>query len=200
MTNTANENDVVKKEEKELRTMDDARDFCESKASYHNKRATMFLMSTYAVLLIALYGAFFAFFTGFGRQVSATADTKVIISLILSAISLVGIFIAHYRFHVRESAKMDDYRIAFLRIRVAGRNYQKGWGSEVRNALTEDAFKINANENKKSKKIDSPIPGHPGSDISALVIDKLLKIIEDKNGSNSDKNGKGKKEESDDGE
>ncbi|QQS04462.1 MAG: hypothetical protein IPK50_19555 [Fibrobacterota bacterium] len=152
MNTDTSEIDGVKKEDKELRTMDDAREFCESKASHHNRRATSFLISAYFVLAIAIYSAMFAFFTEVGRGVSATADAKVIICLILAAISLIGIFIAHYRFHVNEAAKMDDYRIAFLRIRVAGRNYQKGWGSEVRTALTEDAFKLTKNEPKKSKK------------------------------------------------
>ncbi|BBO83925.1 hypothetical protein DSCO28_44910 [Desulfosarcina ovata subsp. sediminis] len=46
---------------------------------------------------------------------------------------------------------------------------------QVRDALTQNAFEYTTG---KEKKVESPLPGHPSSDLVASVLDKLLENIE----------------------
>ena len=63
-----------------------------------------------------------------------------------------------------------------MRIRIAANNAGKGFQSEVREALTDRAFSYEVTSSGffRRKKVDSPLPGHPGSDIAALAIEKVL--------------------------
>ena len=102
---------------------------------------------------------------------------EILLTLTATVIVIFSIFIALYRFHQKEMTKNEHYKLGFLRIRIAYNNFDKeGFGSEVRIALTENAFAFKPDGlfDKKSKQIESPVPGHPTSDIATALTNKLL--------------------------
>ena len=65
-----------------------------------------------------------------------------------------------------------------MRIRVAGNNNNlTGYKTEVREALTKNAFEYQAQTSKKGK-MESPVPGHPAGEITTAVLNKVLDGIE----------------------
>ena len=91
-------------------------------------------------------------------------------------ILIFGVLMAIYRFHLSEISKAQHYKFGLLRIRIAANNHgDEGFGSEVRGALTLGAF---APPIEKGKKIENPLPGHPGSDATSLLLNKLLDNFE----------------------
>lgn len=95
-------------------------------------------------------------------------------------IMVFGVFMSIYRFHLKEAAKYEHLHIGFLRIRVAGNNTKAGYQSEVRKSLTENAFQFEAGQTlfNANKKVNNPLPGHPTSDISTLIVNKLLENVD----------------------
>jgi len=94
-------------------------------------------------------------------------------------IMVFAISMSIYRFHLNEIARAEHYKVGFMRIRVAANNYDKeGFHTEVREALTDKAFDFSTSSFFSSKKVESPIPGHPTSDLSAKILNKLLESIE----------------------
>jgi len=85
-----------------------------------------------------------------------------------------------YRFHLGEVSKAEHYKVGFLRVRIAANNTSEGFLSEVRSALTDHAFVFQPTGGifGRSKKVESPMPGHPTSDFSALVLEKILDAID----------------------
>ena len=101
----------------------------------------------------------------------------VIVSLTVVVIS---VFTAIYRTHVKETTKNEHYKLGFHRIRVAANNStNEGFQDEVRTSLIEGAF-ITQNDSifKKNDKIESPLPGHPTSDIATSIVNKLLERVD----------------------
>ena len=84
-----------------------------------------------------------------------------------------------YRFHLLEGAKAEHAKLGFLRIRIAANNTSPGFQSEVREALTKGAFDYQQSGGflAKKGKIESPLPGHPTSDLTTAFINKLLDNI-----------------------
>lgn len=92
-----------------------------------------------------------------------------------------GVVMAVYRFRLNEIAKATHYKIGFMRIRVAANNFDRdGFNTEVRQSLTERAFDYSASSllSSKGKQVESPLPGHPTSDIFAMFLNKLLEDFE----------------------
>jgi hypothetical protein len=113
---------------------------------------------------------------------------------------LFGVFMSLYRGEMKEIAKLESLKFAFLRVRIAGNNYKEpGFKSEVREALTKTAFEFEKPQAgsifQRKGKIESPLPGHPTSDLVTLILNKVLenmgaldiKIKEKQDG--KDKNG-----------
>jgi hypothetical protein len=101
----------------------------------------------------------------------------------LFGIVIISILTALYRLHLKEISKAEQNLTAFYRIRIAANNMKnEGFGTEVRLALTQNAFYHNAESNSSilgsNKKIESPIPGHPSSDILTAVLNKILDNVE----------------------
>lgn len=177
--------------ESSTKTIDEAMAFCEKKATEQKQQAQIFLRFIYLAVIAFIAAVGWAFFSANGRSVSSTSQDTVILSLIAATIGFVGISITQYRYHINESSRMEFYFIAFLRIRVAARNIKEGWKSDVRTALTNGAFNFipTSKIQKQKGEIDSPIPGHPTSDISAAAVNKLISLLEkkgDKTKSNDD--------------
>lgn len=91
-----------------------------------------------------------------------------------------GVMMAVYRFHLAEIAKAEHYKIGFMRIRIAANNIEKGFLTEVRLALTDSAFDNGKvlSATGRTKKLESPLPGHPTSDVGTAILNKLLDQVE----------------------
>lgn len=80
-----------------------------------------------------------------------------------------------YRFFLKEISKQEHYLVGFHRIRIAGNNSTTKYDDEVKIALTHNAFNYeNSTSNKKGKNVESPIPGHPTSDITTTLLNKII--------------------------
>jgi len=87
-----------------------------------------------------------------------------------------GVMMSVYRFHLAEISRAQQYRFGLMRVRIAANNAESiGFDTEVRQALTGNAFHFSTG---KDKKIESPLPGHPGSDAGALFVNKILEKID----------------------
>ncbi|MDQ1164880.1 hypothetical protein [Flavobacterium sp. SORGH_AS_0622] len=104
-------------------------------------------------------------------------DSYIIYGIFILIFSIVTSF---YRFHQKEISKHEHYLIGFHRIRIAANNSKNKFETEVRTELTRDAFSYETHKAifSKEKKIESPIPGHPTSDISVMLINKIFEAIE----------------------
>ena len=88
-----------------------------------------------------------------------------------------GVLMSIYRFHLNEAAKAEHYRIGFIRIRIAAESDREGYQTEVRGALTQDAFRPPIMTRRKGQ-IESPLPGHPSSDLATVFLNKLIDTVE----------------------
>ncbi|MAY43231.1 MULTISPECIES: hypothetical protein [unclassified Neptuniibacter] len=103
-------------------------------------------------------------------------NTTVLYVFVVLFVVVFGVMMAIYRFHLNEISRSEQLKVGFMRIRIAANNHDKeGFLSEVRGALTNDAFTY---QTGKEKKVESPLPGHPSSDISALLVNKLIDSID----------------------
>jgi hypothetical protein len=91
-------------------------------------------------------------------------------------ILLFGLVTSFYRFHLKEISKNEHYLLGFHRIRVAGNNSETGYEDYAKYYLTKDAFATV--DSGKSGKVDSPLPGHPTSDLSVEMLNKIFDRLE----------------------
>lgn len=90
-----------------------------------------------------------------------------------------GVFMALHRHHLNEVSKARHFKLGFQRVQIAAENYSHdGYQTEVRQSLVEGAFSYNQVSSLGSKKVESPMPGHPTSDISTLFLNKMLEAVE----------------------
>lgn len=165
---------------RDLGTIDSAISNCTEKVKSHQKQSQTILMIVGGFLIVLAFLSFTVYYELLNK--STFPDVSVLYMVLAFVIMFFGVFMSVYRFHLKEASKYNHLHIAFLRVRVAGNNTEEGFQSEVRQALTENAFQLELNSAKNvfnsRKKIESPIPGHPSSDLSTLVINKLLDNIE----------------------
>lgn len=107
-------------------------------------------------------------------------DSKTRTYFLMAALFIItfGIVVSVYRFHLTEIARNEQMKVGFWRIRIAANNTDKGFQSEVRQALTKDAFSYDRTKKVKEKELESPVPGHPGSDIATALMNKIVEKIE----------------------
>jgi len=91
-----------------------------------------------------------------------------------------SVTISLYRYCLKQISKIEHFYFGLLRIRIAGNNSKTGFDDYVKESLTKDAFSFETNSPlfTKSKPIESPIQGHPISDLSTTIINKLLETYE----------------------
>lgn len=107
-----------------------------------------------------------------------TSKTHLYLTLDALFIIVFGILISIYRFHLVEIARNEHTKMGFWRIRIAARNTDLGFQSEVRQTLTKDAFSFDRTlRPEKGKNIESPVPGHPGSDLATAFLNKILENV-----------------------
>lgn len=111
------------------------------------------------------------------RDVLPELYVQILVFATLAIFTLVfSVLMSVYKFHLHQAAKSEHFKMGFWRIRVAANNQDAGFQTEVRESLTKDAFEYTdpSKNGAKSKQIESPIPGHPGSDLGASVLNKVL--------------------------
>lgn len=163
--------------------IDDAIVQCDDLAKHHNGRSTTLLvMVVLAFVLTLLLGFFFVFQNTVLRAEKPLSDTFAYL-LFGSFVTVFAVLMATHRFHLSESSRMNHIRLGFMRIRVAGRNTKLAWQSEVRQALTTGAFptadaSTGISFGKSKPQVESLLPGHPASDLSAQILNKVLEKLE----------------------
>lgn len=163
--------------------IDEAIAQCDELAKHHNARATTLLvMVVFAFLFTLLLGFFFVFQNTVLRVEKPLSDTFAYL-LFGSFVTVFAVLMATHRFHLSESSRMNHIRLGFMRVRVAGRNTKLAWQSEVRQALTAGAFPTadapsGLNLTKAKPQVESPLPGHPVSDLSTQILNKVLERLE----------------------
>jgi hypothetical protein len=85
-----------------------------------------------------------------------------------------GVFTSLNRFHLKQASKYEHYMIAFQRVRIAGNN--PDFSDNVRASLLIDAFTYETRSS--SKRIESPIPGHPTSDVGTALLNKIMDSLD----------------------
>lgn len=94
---------------------------------------------------------------------------------------ILGIIASTYRIHLREISKNEQYKLAFLRIRIAANNATTpGFDGEVRTALTRNPFDVYPEDLSFSRrrKMESPIPGHPTTELATSILNRILDEVE----------------------
>lgn len=111
-----------------------------------------------------------------------------LLGLVGLIVLIVGVFTSLYRLHLREITKNEQYKLGFLRIHIAAwTSTVEGFQDEVRKTLTEGAFAFAAEESSGSgrKKLESPLPGHPTSDLATIVANQVMERIKNISGRQS---------------
>ena len=173
------------------KTIDDAIGACEKFIFWHRAFS--------ALWLLLLAGCAVIFYFAFkGQEVSernaamffSTSDIKelstanshqshMMFAFIGLFIVTFGIITALYRFHLLEISRNEQMKLGYWRIRIAARNPEKGFQTEVRQALTKDAFSFDkTGKPDKDEKLESPVPGHPFSELTTAVLNKILEKID----------------------
>jgi hypothetical protein len=91
-----------------------------------------------------------------------------------------SVTISLYRYCLKQISKIEHFYFGLLRIRIAGSNSKTGYDDYVKESLTKEAFSFEGQTGivSRSKQIESPIQGHPISDITTSIINKLLEGYE----------------------
>jgi len=166
--------------ETETQNIDDAMKSCLEMERSHTHSArrilSMVLMLTVALLVILFFSLMFPAILPSQELKLSIPDTILYAFLAIYTLTF-SVLMATYRLHVGEASRLQHYIVGFMRVRVAGSNNTEGYKTEVREALTLGAFEYVAKPEKKGK-IESPVPGHPGSEITTAVLNKLLDGVE----------------------
>lgn len=160
----------------EVENIADAINSCDVMADNHTfsaRRIFSFVtMLTLTLVFILLFAFLVPTFTRTTNIKVSIPDAVLYVSLSIYVLTF-GVLMAIYRLHIGEASRLQHYKVGFMRVRVAGSNPSPGYQSEVRAALTMGAFDFLASAEKKGK-IESPVLGHPGSDLAAAVASKVL--------------------------
>ncbi len=167
--------------------IDAAISVCDTYIERHRgqSRLILLILGQISVIIVALLVFFIWLLLNpdmTGGIASSGAFTNTVIFALLAIFATVfGVVMSVYRFHLNEISKAEHYKVGFLRIRIAANNTSGGFQGEVRSALTEKAFEflpILGGVLGRGKKVESPLPGHPTSDLSALVLNKVLEGLD----------------------
>jgi len=168
--------------EEESKSIDVAVSGCEDLIKGHTEAANKIIRIITAItaLLIAILGSDL-FAKIIGKVEGVKLDVTYYYPFLGIYVLVFSVLMSIYRFHLNQGAKAEHQKIGFMRIRIAANNSSDGFDSEVRQSLTEGAFD-NPIESKglfsKSEKIENPLQGHPTSDVSVAILNKILDKID----------------------
>lgn len=169
-------------------SIDQAISTCDSYIQEHRHSANRLLMLLASISISLVMGLIVVFIplsnilppSNISISEPSLFFNSIIFALLAIFAVVFGVLMSVYRFHLNEISKAEHYKIGFMRIRIAAHNNSPGYQSEVRGALTEYVFSFQAGSTGlfKGKNVESPLPGHPTSDVAAMVLDKLLDKFE----------------------
>jgi len=139
---------------------------CDEKARKYSSRSHFFYFMSLLVIVAAI----------FGWVLVPQADTAKALGLLSLTLIGSGALAGQGRYYAKLAARFDLYATSFLRVRVAALNQEAGYNEDIRRALLTDLFKVP--EAPSSRRIKSPAPGHPGSDLAAALMNKLVDNID----------------------
>jgi hypothetical protein len=95
-------------------------------------------------------------------------------------IVFISVFVGLYRTHLREINRNEVFLFALLRIQAAASAGDAAIDPDVKACLLKDPFEVPREPSilRREKNIESPLPGHPTSDLSAMLVNKLLDQVE----------------------
>lgn len=106
------------------------------------------------------------------KEDNSTRDLYLIVSAGVSF----AILIALYRYHQTQVSKHEQYRLGYMRMRIAV-NLNKKTPPEVLTALTQSAFSFDTGKRNKEQ-FENPLPGHPGGDATTSILNRILDSFE----------------------
>ncbi len=165
----------------EVENIADALSSCEAMAATHSMAARRILaivsMLTITLMTILFTVFIFPFLMRFAETKVSIPDAALYVFLAIYVLTF-SVLMAIYRLHIGEAARLQHYKVGFMRIRIAGSNPSSGYQTEVRQSLTKGAFDFLATGSEKKGKLESPVPGHPSSDFATAVLNKVLDGLE----------------------
>ena len=112
-------------------------------------------------------------------EVVSLRDKSILVFSFAIFTLVFGVLMAIYRHHLIEISKCQYFRIAFMRIEAATDDILNGEDKSVlKSSLADRAFDYRSG---KETKIEGPLPGHPTSDATTAIINRLLELLEPKN-------------------
>jgi hypothetical protein len=172
-------------EPEELNSLDDALQTCGHSIGWHRGRALIFLVFILPFIASGFYGGYAVTKYGLALQdegkkiTSGNLDTigksveRLGYATLVASVALAWMSFGLYRRHMDQAIQQEHFQLGLRRIRVAARNSGPGFQTEVRQALTEGAFAIESKSLFK-RKIESPVPGHPPTDVTTQLLNRLL--------------------------
>jgi|GEM_PF-6643576 len=145
----------------------DALEFCEERLELHQRKSQAKL--GYSIMSL-IFGATVIFYSYAGMIRSE--NNSSIITLAAFCVVSFGVFMALHRFHLTEVSKYEHYKLAFARLNIA-QSFNERATDNIISSLTLDAFNFNSTKGQAAG-VQSPLPGHPTSDLSALLVTKLM--------------------------
>ncbi|ENG7507377.1 hypothetical protein ABVD54_005120, partial [Vibrio parahaemolyticus] len=147
--------------------IDGAIGFCSERLKHHQRRSQFHFMLSLAALMFGAMVVFYSY--GLRPDAASTSST-----LTLSAFCVVafGVLMALHRYHLTEISKYEHYKLAFARLNIA-QSFDERAIDQIISSLTVDAFNVKGGASNNGS-VQSPLPGHPTSDLSALLVGKLL--------------------------
>ncbi|TGK04027.1 hypothetical protein EHO59_10955 [Leptospira semungkisensis] len=182
-------------------SFDEGIEICDNVISKNKWRANIFLFG--ALLLLLTVGASILEVLSYSKSSSkpnaadaieimksANADSvksyfnlftdkspeTIIISLVLLLISLVGIMLALYRFHIGEANKYEHFKIGLIRTRIA-LVFASDENLPIA-SLVDNVFNYSDRNMSGKSKFQSPIPGSFASDSLSVVVNKIDVLID----------------------
>lgn len=166
--------DDVTKESNEIENIKNAIDECKSAAKLQIRFATTVGLATILISTAFMYFIFNA------RQLLSDKYTEGTVFGAFAVFALTfSMLISLYRLHQSELLRSQQMAFGFIRIRIAAANPSDGYKTEVRESLTKGAFDYEKSTPWFDRgRVKNPAPGHPGADLSTLVLNKLIDAIE----------------------
>ncbi|MCI5123277.1 MAG: hypothetical protein D3925_02060 [Candidatus Electrothrix sp. AR5] len=172
----SNEQNELLEASKETSTISHALRICNGTIEYHRKQASRFLI--YITISLMLLGLFLFFiYSGLWGEISNNSfDMQIIFISTIGFFSIsFGVLVSLYRFHQTTALKEENNLTSFLMLDIAlGTN--PTIEEKVKKMIIDKSFL--ARIDTKNKKTTSPLPGHPVSDGTTLLVNRLMDLIE----------------------
>ncbi|QDU63703.1 hypothetical protein Pan216_45840 [Planctomycetes bacterium Pan216] len=165
--------------------------YCETCIQHNRTRYLVMMTITMIVLLVAIAGLMALGYLScvYGdTTVKGVVDQKssepafgfkaeywVGLGFVSFFVFAISILMSLCRSCLNEISKYEYFAIGFMRIKITAEAYNQLFQEEARDALTGGAFIVPQKTGLFSRgKVESPLPGHPASDVVTSILNKIL--------------------------